>query len=203
MTDLPPPGQGTIDAEQGATGREPRLAGFRVRPVLPLVLYGLLAVSAALALWSRRAPDAPPAVAAAAPWVFMGFAAGLAAYRIALVIAGRSSAFRAFVQIGLAATFVLVLRLPTAAERARLADPDAVLVSALSSRDSLPRILAAELVAWRGERALAPRLVALLEDPAPPVRRAAHAALVRLNDGVDLGPGDQPDERGRWRERFP
>lgn len=185
------------------TGIEPKVAGLRVRPVLPLVLFALLVLSAGLALWTQRAPDAPPLVSAAAPWLFLGFAAGFAVYRAALVAAGRYSAFKAFVQIAFAASFFLLLRLPALHEVVGPPAAGRLLEAALEARDFRQRALAAELVGWRGERVLGSRVVRLLEDPSADVRGPAHEALVRLNGGVDLGPAEQPAARERWKERFP
>ena len=48
---------------------------------------------------------------------------------------------------------------------------------------------------------MAPMLVRLLDDADVTVRVAAHGALVRLNDGADLG--DAATARSAWQERFP
>ena len=70
----------------------------------------------------------------------------------------------------------------------------------LSAPDAETRALAAELARHR-EPADAiryvPRLIELLEDPSPEVRRQARGSLVSLA-GTDAG-GDGPDAPERWR----
>ena len=65
---------------------EPSVAGLRVRPVWPMVLYVLLVSSAALALYTQRRPVTPE-LDRLAPWIFLAFAVGFAGYRFALAVA--------------------------------------------------------------------------------------------------------------------
>lgn len=172
------------------TTEEPSVVGLRVRPSWSIALYALLVLSAALALYAQRAPASlDPALRNAAPWLFLVFAAGFAVYRVSLVAARRYSPFKAFIQVFLAALFFLLLLFPKVepADTTLLAHPDAHV-----------RALAAEVTGWRGEVAQAPALVRLLEDPEPQVRDAAHAALIKLNAGVDLG-----TSAAEWGKRFP
>jgi hypothetical protein len=174
---------------------EPSVAGVKVRPVLPLVLYALLVGSALLAFWAQRTDDAPEPLSRFAPWAFLAFAIGFSAYRLALVFAKRYSAFKAFSQILFAALFFMLLLLPQVVQ-----PPPAALAPAalLADRDPKVRALSAEVLGWRGEAGEAAKLVPLLGDPDERVRTAAHGALVKLNGGADLGP-----EAAKWRERFP
>lgn len=169
---------------------EPSVGGLRVRPSWSVALYALLVVSAALALFAQRAPELNPGLSRVAPWLFLVFAAGFAVYRVSLVAARRYSPFKAFIQVFLAALFFLLLLFP----RQRQAGE----ASLLHHPDDRVRALAAEVSGWRGEQAQGPVLVRLLDDPNAEVQQAAHAALVKLNGGVDLGPGAEA-----WRARFP
>lgn len=181
---------------------EPSVAGVRVRPVWPMILYVLLVASAALALYAQRAPVAP-GLSRVAPWIFLAFAVGFAGYRFALVAARRYSPFKAFFQVFTAALFFMLLLWPGLTTRPPAGSPGTgPLAAALSSGDAEKRALAAELAGFRRDVSAAPALVALLRDPAAPVRAAAHGALVRLNDGVDLGGPDDEAARAAWGERF-
>lgn len=178
---------------------EPSVVGVRVRPRLALALFALLVISAATALWTQSNPGAAPAWAErSAPWVFLAFVIGFAAYRFALVAAGRYSAFKAFFQIFVAALFFLLLLLPGSPFKHRgpaLGHPPLGLL--LGDPDPRVRALAAEVAGYRRETAAAQQLVRMLADSDPKVRAQAHAALVRLNEGGDLGTGIEP-----WKERF-
>jgi len=191
----------STNAQKGPDApHDPTVAGLKVRPVLAMVLYALLLASAIFALWAQRTATAPPAVTQAAPWVFLTFAVGFAAYRLALVLARRYSAFKAFWQISLSALFFMLLLLsgqhPTG-------PVDHVDVGALLTyRDPQVRAVAAEVVGRRGDEAHARAVLRLLEDPDPTVRHAAHDALVRLNDGVDLGPAEDASARQAWGSAF-
>lgn len=182
---------------------EPSVAGMRVRPALPIVLYVLLVASAALAMYAQRAPVAP-GIARVAPWIFLAFAVGFAGYRFALVAARRYSPFKAFFQVLMAALFFMLLLWPglTTAPAGAQGEAVSTLASALASSDAEKRALAAEVVGFRGDRSAALTLVKLLEDPDPTVRTAAHGALVRLNAGADLGTADDAAARQAWQERF-
>ncbi|MCA2980477.1 MAG: HEAT repeat domain-containing protein [Myxococcaceae bacterium] len=175
---------------------EPTVAGVRVRPFWPLVLYGLLVGSALLALWAQYSPTAPPSVSRSAPWAFLAFAVGFSVYRLALVMAKRYSPFKAFTQVLVASMFFMLLLLPNLGQPP---SPEAPALSALLvDADPRVRALAAEVVGFRQARAEAPALVGLLSDSSDVVREAAHEALVRLNAGADLGRAPGP-----WAERFP
>ncbi|MCC6334150.1 MAG: HEAT repeat domain-containing protein [Myxococcales bacterium] len=182
---------------------EPSVAGLRVRPVWPMVLYVLLVSSAALALYTQRRPVTPE-LDLLAPWIFLAFAVGFAGYRFALVAARRYSPFKAFFQVFTAALFFMLLLWPGLARPPGAPGVTAPsgLLSALASGDAEKRALAAEVAGHRRDVAVAPALVRLLTDDAPAVRNAAHAALVQLNDGVDLGAADDPAARAAWTERF-
>jgi len=189
-----------MNAQTDRVTDEPSVAGVRVRPAWSIVLYVLLVSSAALALWLQRNPTVPEPLARWAPWLFLAFALGFTVYRLALVLSKRYSAFKAFFQIFMAALFFMLLLLPAV----ELPHPGgAGLAADLGSGDAHVRALAAEVAGWRGEAGQSPRLVTLLEDPSAEVRAAAHAALVKLNGGTDLGAADDAAARKAWRERFP
>jgi hypothetical protein len=173
------------------------------------VLFGLLLVSAALTLFGlpqlQRAVAAgrwPSFTLALPPALLAIFIVGYAAYRIALVRAGRYTAGKAMVQV---AVMLLVLGIVAGGvlvppERAPGQVPVA-LGHALASSDPEVRALAAELARHRPRAealAVAARLADLLEDPAPEVRRQAHASLVAMA-GADVG-GGGPGAADRWRE---
>lgn len=181
----------------------PIVAGVRLRPALPLALYALLVGSAGAALWAQRAPkELPEAVAVSAPYLFLLFAVGFAGYRFALVAAGRYSAFKAFFQVGVAAVFFMLLMRPTGAFAPRagaLPAPTASIATLLHDPHPTVRALAAELARHRPQSPEVTRaLIAALGDADPTVREQAHASLVQLNSGVDLG-----FEPGPWSDRSP
>lgn len=176
----------------------PQVVGLRVRPALPIFLYVLLVAAAALALLVARSPGTvPPGLEVAAPWIFLGFVVGFAAYRFALVMARRYSFFKAFFQVGVAVVFFLLL-FPGAKPKT----PSVELPALLEDRDARVRALAAEVAGLRPAPQLAPALVKHLADDDARVREEAHAALVRLNEGTDLGPADEPSARAAWENRF-
>lgn len=177
----------------------PTVGPVKVRPALAVVLYAVLVCAALLVLWAKQAAHPPAALVQAAPWVFLAFAVGFAAYRLALVMAKRYSAFKAFLQLAIMASFFMLL-LGGGGAAVSVAGP---LTQALADVDPRVRALAAELVGYRQELTSAARLVELLRDATPEVRAAAHGALVRLNAGSDLGPGTDDASRQAWRERFP
>ena len=186
------------------TGRTPRA----VRAAR-WVLFGLLLASAALTLFGlpelQRAVAAgrwPPATLAAPPALLTIFVIGYAAYRIVLVRAGRYGAGKALVQVAVMFLVVAVV----AGVALRPGEGPAVrrdgvpLSRPLASADPDVRSLGAEVARYRPPeqtKAVAGRLVELLDDPAPEVRRQAHAALVALA-GSDAG-GDGPGAAARWR----
>ncbi len=192
--------------KDGVNGRTP--AAIRS---LRWILFALLFTSAALTLvgvpelarsvaiggWPRAALAVPPAILAV-------FIAGYAAYRFVLVRAGRYPAGKALVQIAL---MVLVLAVITGvvvelAQGYRAERPPPIdLAGPLRSPDPAVRAIALELARHRPRESIVhtvPRLIELLEDPAPEVRREARATLMVLA-GRDVG-GEGPDAPERWRE---
>ncbi len=176
------------------------------------ILFALLLASAAVTLFGfpqiQRAVAQgrwPPAVLAAPAALLVLFAVSYAAYRIALVRAGRYPAGKALVRIALVAAAVgaaagIVLSPPEAGapegQGVELARP-------LRSADPDVRALAAEVVRHRPRRqalAYANLLVDLLDDASPEVRRQARVSLVALA-GKDVG-GSGPDAAERWRKHF-
>lgn len=181
------------------TSDQPSVVGVPIRPLWSIVLYGLLVLSAAIAMYAEHASGVSPRLAGGAPWIFLVFALGFSIYRIALVAARRYSPFRAFVQIFLAALFFLMLLSPRVQGPATAAGAG----SLLKHSDARVRALAAELIGWRADRGQAAELLPLLEDSSPQARLAAHEALVKLNGGVDLGSADDAAARRAWAQRFP
>jgi hypothetical protein len=178
-----------------------------LRPAVWL-LYLLLAGSALVTLaggptleQAVREGRLSQAALIAAPLLFLAFILVFAAYRFALVRAGRYLAGKAFVQVGLM-LLVLTLVLPGSLERYRSASTVRAvdLGRFLSAGDAEARAMAAELARHR-ERAEAmryiPRLLDLLEDGSPEVRRQARASLAALA-GEDAG-GEGPGAAARWR----
>ena len=176
------------------------------------VLFALLLVSAAVTLFGlpqlQRAVSEgrwPPATLAI-PAALLGlFAVGYAGYRLLLVRAGRYPAGKALVKIAVIAAVVgtaagIVLVPPDG----RGPGESAVDLSRpLRSTDPDVRALAAELARHRPRaQALAhgERLVELLDDRSPEVRRQARLSLVSLA-GKDAG-GHGPDAAARWREHL-
>lgn len=174
------------------------------------VLIGLLFASAAITLFGfgelqRAVAEGrwPPLALAVGPALLAIYAAIYAAYRIVLVRAGRYPAGKALVRIALMAAVVGVVVglvcLPPDAHAPGQGPVD--LSTPLLSANPDVRALAAEVVRQRPrEQALAtvPRLIALLEDRSPEVRRQAHLSLVALA-GRDVG-GDGAGAAARWRD---
>ena len=192
------------------TNRPAWSRGRRLRPAR-LVLYALLFVAAAATLFGQPAVEQavregrwPRASLVLAPALLAAFIALFAAYRFALVRAGRYHAGRAFGQVGLM-VLVLALALPGSLDRWRAARTarSVDLARHLASGDAEERALAAELARHR-EREEAvryvPKLLALLEDPSPEVRRQARESLVALA-GSDFG-GEGLDAPERWRRHW-
>ncbi len=195
-----------------AEGKMRRMAtDYRERELSPRAravrvgLYVLLLAAAAAALL------VPPGVEAAgtgrraellvAPVLLALFAAGFTAYRFRMVRTGRYHAGKAFVQVGFVLA-VLALFVPGSVERWKASGvvPPVDLTRQLSAADPEARAMAAELVRHRtpeDARRYVPRLVALLDDVSPEVRRQATASLVALA-GRDAG-GEGPDAAERWR----
>jgi hypothetical protein len=169
-------------------------------------VVGLLFLAAAAALLVRVAPGRRSGAALAVATVLLGlFVVGFAAYRFLLVRGGRYPAGKAFVQVGLVVTLALValgvvreqLRAPALAAPVDLARP-------LRSADAAARAMAAELARHRPPDEAArhvPRLVELLDDPSPEVRRQAHESLVALagRDAGGTGPGAAERWSAYWR----
>jgi len=158
-----------------------------------LTLAGLPAVGALVASgrWPRSVLAVPP--------VLLGvYTVGYAAYRLALVRAGRYPAGKALAQVGLMLLAVGIVAGITLDTGPGQRGPGRI-ERGLRSGDPDVRALAAELARYRpGERgeSLVPRLIELLEDPDPDVRREAHASLVALT-GLDLG--QAAGAGARWR----
>lgn len=176
------------------------------------ILFALLLVSASVTLFGfpelHRAVAQgrwPPAALAVPAGLLVLFAVSYAAYRIALVRAGRYPAGKALVRIALVAAAVgsaagIVLAPPEVGAPGEAAVD---LSRPLLSADPDVRALAAEVVRHRPRRqalAHADRLVELLDDPSPEVRKQAHQSLVALA-GKDVG-GSGADAVERWRKHF-
>jgi hypothetical protein len=175
------------------------------------VLLALLVLSAGVTLFGlpeiRRAVAEgrwPPATLAVPATLLGLFAVVYAAYRLALVRAGRYPAGKALVRIAVIAAVVgtaagLVLTPPEPAVGGAAVE----LGRPLASQDPGVRALAAEVVRYRPRRqglAHVQRLIELLDDGAPEVRREARLSLTALA-GKDVG-GKGPDAAARWREHF-
>lgn len=190
-------------------GRPPRYVRW-----LRWILFALLLLSAVLTLVGL--PELQREVAGgrfprgtlAIPPAFIGiFILGYGVYRLALVRAGRYPAGKALVQVGL---MVLVLGVIVGIALDRGAPHPAArgvdLGRALSSGDADARAMAAELLRHRPRDVALPhvaRLVELLADPSPEVRREARASLVALAGGDPAGEGPEAQDRWRayWRDR--
>jgi hypothetical protein len=193
----------STDAAKPATrnGDEISVGGVKVRPYVTLVLYGLLVAAGGAALWALRNPTEVPAfVARGAPWVFLVFAVGFAAYRFALVVAHRYGAFKAFFQVAVSvAVFFLLLQQAGAPVEPRAAVSSTDLAVLFKDPDPQVRALAAEVARYRaGGEQHAHALALLLGDGDETVRAVAHQTLVQFNSGTDLGVDPKP-----WLERFP
>ncbi len=192
-------------ASPDTTRRPPRRLRRRL---LVYLLYVLLLASAAFTLTGVpvleqgvREGRRPSAVLMVAPGLLALFVILFAAYRFALVRAGRYHAGKAFVQVGLM-VLVLSLLLPGSLERYRSAGVSRPvdLSRQLISPDPEVRAVAAELARHRARsEALhyVPRLLALLDDPSSEVRRQSRATLVALA-GRDAG-GEGEGAADRWR----
>lgn len=188
-------------------GASPKLPAFvrslRWAVIALLVLSTALTLVGVPELQREVAAGRWPGAALAIPPAFLTlFVLGFAGYRLVLVRAGRYPAGKALVQLGLM-VLVLAVMAGIALDRPRStpAGQPVDLARALASTDPDTRALAAELVRHRPRAdglGQVLRLVALLDDPAPQVRRQAHASLVALA-GSDAG-GDGPGAADRWRE---
>jgi len=190
------------DALEGV--RDPRRLRVRVGlafvRTLRLALYALLVASAVLTFWAGGdigGRELPRWAASAAPVLFAVFLVVFAVYRLALIRAKRYPAATGLFQIGLGA-LVWVLLLPGSRQRIGTEPGDDV-QALLRSSDARVRALAAEVAGYRGAANYGADLVERLDDPDPAVRRAAHAALVRLF-GRDVDPGEEgPAAQAKWR----
>ncbi len=172
------------------------------------VLYVMLLASAGVTLLGAPALEqavregrAPRAILVVAPGLLAAFIALFAVYRYALVRQGRYHAGKAFVQVGLM-VLVLTLAVPGPIDRWRAAGTvRAVDLSRhLRSPDAEARAMAAELTRHRELQdtlRYVPRLIELLADSSPEVRRQARASLVALA-GADVG-GEGEGAASRWR----
>jgi hypothetical protein len=195
----------------GQGGEEMRPGWVRLLQPVRMVLYGLLAASAVATLeagpWLEQAVREGRVAQGAllvAPGLLLLFIALFAAYRYALVRSGHYHAGKAFVQVGLM-VLVLTLLLPGSLDRYRAAGTvrQVDLLRHLRAADAETRAMAAELTRHRAPAEAAgylDRLVELLDDPAPEVRRQARVSLVALA-GVDAG-GEGPGAQARWRAHF-
>lgn len=189
----------------------PSLPSTLARIIAParVLLYGLLAASALATLLAGpsleqavREGRLSQATLVVAPSLLALFIVVFALYRYALVRTGHYHAGKAFVQVGMM-LLVLTLLLPGSLERYRAAGTvrPVDLSRYLRAPDAEARAMAAELVRHR-ERVEAvrhvPRLVELVEDPSPEVRRQARESLGALA-GRDVG-GEGPEAAARWRE---
>jgi len=189
-------------------GIRPPQAWVRLVQPVRVVLYVLLAGSALFTLiggqvLEQRVREGRLAQAAllVAPGLLLVFILLFAAYRYALVRTGHYHAGKAFVQVGLM-LLVLTLLLPRSLERYQAAGTvrSVDLSRHLRAADPEARALAAELARHRerGEvMRYVPRLLELLEDASPEVRRQARATLQALA-GSDAG-GEGADAPARWR----
>jgi hypothetical protein len=192
-----------------ADGRTIGVQAGRPRGRVRFLLYLLLILAAGVTLFGAPAIEqavregrAPRLALMVAPALLATFIALFGAYRLALVRQGRYNAGKAFVQV-LLMVLVLTVSLPGSLERWRAAGTvRAVDLSRhLRSNDAEARALAAELARHRDRPdalRYVPRLVELLHDSSPEVRRQARASLVHLA-GTDVG-GDDADAAAKWRD---
>ena len=172
-------------------------------PYLRWILFAILLVAASAALiglpraeaggwsiWLRLVPVL----------LLVLFIGGYATYRFTLVRAGHYPAGKALVRVAmlllltLAITGIALDRPPPV-----VPVPGVDLAGPLASPEPVVRAVASEVARHRPRpEALGhvPRLIALLDDESPLVRREAHATLVALA-GRDLGEG--PGAADRWR----
>jgi len=181
--------------------------------LLTQATYVLLAVSAVFVLWVQRNPGTLPlSWESAAPWLFLSFAVLLSVQSIVKVLLRQTSFARSLIHMGVAAAFLMVLFLggpQKGLPQVKRAGASSVFAAGnemerlLLDKDERIRVLAAELARYRPEGLqLAPALVNALGDSSVHVRKAAHASLVYLNGGVDLGTSDSPDGMRAWKQRF-
>jgi hypothetical protein len=179
--------------------------------LLTQATYLLLAVSAIFVLWVQRSPGKfSSGWERAAPWLFLSFAILLSAQSILKVVLKQSSFVRSFMHIGVAAAFLMVLfwgvpqmGVSQVSKAAHVSSAVAEIETLLFDKDERIRVLAAELARYRPEGlTLAPALVEAMGDSSLRVREVAHASLVHLNGGVDMGPSDSQDGMRAWKQKF-
>jgi hypothetical protein len=173
-----------------------------------IVLYVMLFASAGVTLLGAPALEQavregrlPRAILVVAPALLGAFILLFAVYRYALARQGRYHAGKAFVQVGLM-VLVFALTAPGPLDRWRAAGTvrSVDLARHLRSPDAEARAMAAELTRHRDlQDALphVPRLIQLLSDPSPEVRRQSRISLTRLA-GADVG-GEGEGAADRWR----
>ncbi len=185
---------------------EPNARSDGVPGAIPYLRWGLFAIllvaaSAALiglpraeaggwSIWLRLVPVL----------LLVFFIGGYATYRFTLVRAGRYPAGKALVRVAMLVLLTVAIA-GIALDRpvSRRPSPGLDLAAPLASAEPLLRAVASEVVRHRPRpEALGhvPRLIALLHDESPLVRREAHATLVALA-GLDVGEG--PGAAERWR----
>jgi hypothetical protein len=190
------------------TAPRPRLAIPRIVLTLRWILFALLLAAAGAALLGLpRALEAGGSAALRVVPValLVLFIAGYATYRFALVRAGRYSAGKALVQVGVMCLILGVVAGIFTERPAPEHVPGVDLAQPLASPDPVVRALAAEVCRHRPPaeaRRHLERLVALLDDGSPEVRREAHVTLVKLA-GRDAGAaaGSAEAWRSLWRDK--
>jgi len=182
-----------------AQGKEAGRSGVGLVRAMRWVLWALLLASVVATLEglpalreAARAGRLPPVLTVVPAALVAAFIVGYALYRFTLARAGRYSAGKAMMQLALMSLFfALLVRWAGDRDGAGTPDRPVDLGRALGSTEPDVRALAAEVLRARPRAEALPhaeRLVALLSDPSPEVRRQAHAALVALA-GRDLGEG--------------
>lgn len=152
---------------------------IRRAPGFAIVLYGLLALSATVALLGRSSHFLPDVAKLAAPIAFAAFFIFFVLYRLALVRSRRYAPAKAFVQIGIGALFLLML----APGVMKLRPNPAALEPAwrlMHHKDPSVRALACDafgqLSVSEANEVLSV-LEGLIDDPHPGVRERAQRAL--------------------------
>jgi hypothetical protein len=184
----------------GANALQPPevIGGFRAGPAFLTVIYVALVVAAAVALSGERFGFVPAGVRALAPMAFAVFVVLLGVYRFALVRAHKYSAMKAFVQVGIAVGFLLLLVRASPVPDVNASAQANGLSRLFAHRDPEVRAAAAELARYRpASKELLGALVTALADPSAAVREAARGSLVALA-GSDVG-GEGSDATERWR----